>query len=72
MNTRRARKLIRKRRRLENSKLLGFAAHRITDKSLWIANYDTVARGVFVGFLDDDSFAPANDSCSYFSYNFES
>ncbi|WP_150465005.1 DUF2062 domain-containing protein [Francisella sp. SYW-2] len=51
MNTRRARKLIRKRRRLENSKLLGFAAHRITDKSLWIANYDTVARGVFVGFF---------------------
>ncbi|AEI36177.1 DUF2062 domain-containing protein [Francisella salina] len=51
MNTRRARKLIRKRRRLENSKLLGFAVHRITDKSLWIANYDTVARGVFVGFF---------------------
>ncbi|MED7819084.1 MULTISPECIES: DUF2062 domain-containing protein [unclassified Francisella] len=50
-NTKRARRLIRKRKRLESSKFLGFVAHKLTNKSLWIANYDSVARGVFVGFF---------------------
>ncbi|WP_234359772.1 DUF2062 domain-containing protein [Francisella philomiragia] len=51
MNTKRARKLIKKRKRLENSKFLGFVAHRLTNKNLWIANYNTIARGVFIGFF---------------------
>ena len=51
MNIKRARKLIKKRKKLENSKFFGFLAYRLTNKSLWIASYDTVARGVFVGFF---------------------
>ncbi|MEY8767933.1 DUF2062 domain-containing protein [Francisella philomiragia] len=51
MNTKRARKLIKKRKRLENSKFLGFVAHRLTNKNLWVANYNTIARGVFIGFF---------------------
>ncbi len=30
---------------------MGFVAHRLTNKNLWIANYNTVARGVFIGFF---------------------
>jgi uncharacterized protein (DUF2062 family) len=30
---------------------LGFVAHKLTNRSLWVASYDTVARGVFVGFF---------------------
>ncbi|API87780.1 DUF2062 domain-containing protein [Francisella uliginis] len=51
MNTRRARRLISRRKRLESSKFLGSVAHRLTKKSLWIASYDTVARGVFIGLF---------------------
>ncbi|WP_150467473.1 DUF2062 domain-containing protein [Francisella sp. SYW-9] len=51
MNIKRARKLIKKRKRLESSRFFGFLAYSLTNKRLWIANYDTVARGVFVGFF---------------------
>ena len=51
MNTRKARRLITRRKRLESSKFLGSVAHKLTKKSLWIASYDTVAKSVFIGLF---------------------